>query len=333
MSHAPTTADQDLEAALSLLDDTIRSKLHDSGYRHAKDFATVSLGTLSEDSGVDSAALVKFLRRLRGGCNLEVKGKVATKGKTTGSIVTFCEALDKMLSGGIALGRLTEVVGEEGSGKTQFCMQLALNAQIFSAFGGVHGCAIVIDTEGGINGTRLAEMAKHLAAHLRSHGAAQDAFTAEYLMKNILVVRVFSSAELMSAVAMLRPRAQQLTQTTGLPLKLVVVDSVAAPFRCEGGGDGEKGVFNNALLARQRALALLGKALTDLAVEAHAAVVVTNHVTARWQDGDDTTDKIQCVAPALGNMWGHEVTDRLALFKSYVMSFRFIYLISTSKWR
>lgn len=35
-------------------------------------------------------------------------------------IVTFCAALDEMIGGGIPIGKITELCGAPGMGKTQF---------------------------------------------------------------------------------------------------------------------------------------------------------------------------------------------------------------------
>ena len=45
-------------------------------------------------------------------------------------IITFCRAIDVMLGGGVKVGQLTEIVGVPGIGKTQMCIQLALNVQL-----------------------------------------------------------------------------------------------------------------------------------------------------------------------------------------------------------
>ena len=36
-----------------------------------------------------------------------------------GGIITFCELLDKMLGGGVPIGKITEFCGAPGVGKTQ----------------------------------------------------------------------------------------------------------------------------------------------------------------------------------------------------------------------
>ncbi len=46
-------------------------------------------------------------------------------------------------------------------------MQLALDVQISKIFGGVHGEAIYIDTEGSLNPSRMKEIAKHVKQHVK----------------------------------------------------------------------------------------------------------------------------------------------------------------------
>lgn len=64
------------------------------------------------------------------------------------------------------LGKMTEVCGVAGAGKTQFCMQLAVDATIPEEFGGVGGHAVYVDTEGSLVVERLAEMAAATVQHI-----------------------------------------------------------------------------------------------------------------------------------------------------------------------
>jgi len=59
---------------------------------------------------------------------------------------TLC-GLDEALGGGIPMGKLTEVVGPSGIGKTQFCLKLALLAALPEYCGGLDGRVVYIDTE------------------------------------------------------------------------------------------------------------------------------------------------------------------------------------------
>lgn len=64
------------------------------------------------------------------------------------------------------LGKMTEVCGVAGAGKTQFCMQLAVDVTIPEEFGGVCGHAVYVDTEGSLVAERLAEMAEATVQHI-----------------------------------------------------------------------------------------------------------------------------------------------------------------------
>ena len=87
-------------------------------------------------------------------------------------IKTLCPELDELLGGGVAPGEITEICGGPGLGKTQLCIQLAVNAQLPVEFGGVGGDTLYIDTEGSLMPERVADMAASAGAHLRMHYTA-----------------------------------------------------------------------------------------------------------------------------------------------------------------
>jgi RecA/RadA recombinase len=45
-------------------------------------------------------------------------------------ITTGCKKIDKALGGGLFKCGITEISGESGCGKTQFCLQIALTVQL-----------------------------------------------------------------------------------------------------------------------------------------------------------------------------------------------------------
>ena len=53
-----------------------------------------------------------------------------------------------------------------GVGKTQLAMQLCVDTAIPTAFGGVEGESVYIDSEGSFSPERIYEMAKELVVHL-----------------------------------------------------------------------------------------------------------------------------------------------------------------------
>ena len=62
------------------------------------------------------------------------------------------------LGGGIPIGRVTEIFGQAGVGKTQLCLQLCANARLPKNFGGLNGKSVYLDCHGGFNSKRLYEI-------------------------------------------------------------------------------------------------------------------------------------------------------------------------------
>ncbi|MGC8835376.1 MAG: AAA family ATPase [Infirmifilum sp.] len=67
--------------------------------------------------------------------------------------------IDVLLDGGFQTGCLYDVAGEAGSGKTQLCMQLAVNAQKPVGQGGLGSRVVFVDTTGDFSPERVVMMA------------------------------------------------------------------------------------------------------------------------------------------------------------------------------
>ena len=64
------------------------------------------------------------------------------------------------VKGGVPLGKIVEVCGAAGLGKTQISIQLCVNVQIPECVGGLGGQAVYIDTEGSFMSNRAIEIAQ-----------------------------------------------------------------------------------------------------------------------------------------------------------------------------
>lgn len=74
--------------------------------------------------------------------------------------ITFgCKALNGITRNGLPIRGTTEIVGESGCGKTQICLQLALNVQLSLANGGLEKSVAYICTENAFPSKRLVQMA------------------------------------------------------------------------------------------------------------------------------------------------------------------------------
>ncbi|XP_024532105.1 DNA repair protein XRCC3 homolog [Selaginella moellendorffii] len=217
-----------------------------------------------------------------------------------------CAVLDQVLEGGFPCGAITELVGESTAAKTQLALQLLVTVQLPGSLGGSNGSAIYIHTEGYFPGRRLRQLA---SAFQSSRGLGFDP------CDNVFVEAVGTIQELIA----LFDRLEQLFEMQReMPVRLLVIDSIAALFRSE---------FENnraEMVVRAATLFQVSAKLKRLAHRYDVAVVVTNQV----MDCMDGSSGIQIgnlaelvssrrrVAPALGLAWGHCINIRIFLSRS-----------------
>jgi len=238
------------------------------------------------------------------------------------AIITFCRQIDLMLGGGISIGELTEIAGEPGAGKTQWCLQLAVDASLPSWAGGVDGGCVYIDTEGSFSSTRAYRMAAELIRHINNgikkrkrDSQLEWNATPEQILQNIHVIRLHDEAAMHACIEGSLPAFLEERAAVEHPIRLVIVDSIAFPIRSmlppsvKNSSSGNKGKSDREFYShRSRQLALYASRLSQLASDYYLASVVVNQMTTKV----DATGTSQLV-PALGESWAHAVTTRLVL--------------------
>lgn len=140
---------------------------------------------------------------------------------------------------------------------TSLAHHLAVNVQLPKDKGGAEGMAVYIDTEGTIR----PEFIKKIAESQGLNG--------EEALKNFRGVRAFNSDHQMLLVEKIPDLIKE-----GLPIKLVIVDSLMGHFRSEFSGRGT-------LSDRQQKLNKHMHTLIKLAMNYGIAVYITNQVMAR----------------------------------------------------
>lgn len=187
-----------------------------------------------------------------------------------------CSAIDHQLYGGLRRGTITELYGESGSGKTQVAIQAALHTW---PSGTVYIC-----TEDLFPVKRFDQIKKTLICSAATdHG------------KNVFVEHVTEAHELLSCV---RIRLPKLLKNNNV--SLIIIDSVAAPFRVESSN----------YVQRAEELRELALHLISVAQDNNLAVLCINQVTGST---DGTGDN---VVPSLGLAWSNMVSTRLRLRKT-----------------
>ena len=264
----------------------IAEKFREAGYSTLEEIGTQSPGQLSDATGIGQESCAKYIKEAGKNAKLgsfltgtELMEKRATVGKLTTSSSTF----DELLGGGVETQSITEFYGQYGSGKTQFMLQLAVNAQLPVEQGGLGGEVAIIDTENTFRPERIISMAKALE------------LDPDEVLSKIHVGRAYNSHQQMLMVKKVKEIAKER------PIKMLAVDSLTGAFRAEYIGRGTLAERQGKINAHMSALARFG----DLH---NAAVVVTNQVSSNPAAffGDPTK-------PIGGNIVGHTSKFRIYL--------------------
>ncbi|XP_065850516.1 DNA repair protein XRCC3 homolog [Euphorbia lathyris] len=232
-----------------------------------------------------------------------------------------CPILDASLNGGIPCNSITEIVAESGSGKTQICLQLSLCAQLPIPLGGLSASSLYLHTEFPFPLRRLNQLS-HSFQSLYSHTFVNKEAKHNYNpCDNVYVQSIQSADQLLGII----PNIESflLNSKAQLPIRLIVIDSVAALFRSE---------FENTpsdLKKRSSLFFKISGKLKALARRFNLAVVVTNQVMDFVGSGEEVNGvrigNLSClftsgrrVCAALGLAWANCINSRLFLSRDEI---------------
>ncbi|XP_048075876.1 DNA repair protein XRCC3 isoform X2 [Ursus arctos] len=211
-----------------------------------------------------------------------------------------CPVLDGLLRGGLPLDGLTELAGHSSAGKTQLALQLCLTVQFPRQHGGLGAGAVYICTEDVFPNLRLQQLIAQ-QRHLRTD-VPGDVVDRIKFGNHIFIEHVADVDTLLECVSKKVP----MLLSRGMA-RLVVIDSVAAPFRCEFDGP--------AAIPRARRLQALGAALRRLSCSFRSPVLCINQVTEAAEEQDAVPGPQglwdERVSPALGMTWSNQLLMRL----------------------
>jgi DNA repair protein RadA len=293
-------------------------KLLDAGFDSFQSLAVAAPSELSNTADVGESTASDIVRAARDAADIggfETGSTVLERRNEIGKLSWQIDEVDDLLGGGIETQSITEVYGEFGSGKSQITHQMAVNVQLPKEVGGLHGCAIFVDSEDTFRPERIDDMVRGLPDDVINatledreiEGSAADEGAVDDLIDDVLdkihVAKAFNSNHQM----LLAEKAKELAgehEESEYPVRLLAIDSLTAHFRAEYVGRGE-------LAERQQKL---NKHLHDVDKVGNlynCAVVVTNQVASNPDSffGDPTQ-------PIGGNILGHKSTFRMYLRKS-----------------
>lgn len=190
-------------------------------------------------------------------------------GRQRNLISTLDERLDHGLGGGIARGRLTEVVGESAAGKTQMLLTLLLSVQLSTISSGGKS-ALYISTEAPLQTTRLTQILSH---HLNLCDLGKEEIPTLSRIHSTHIHDVEAQEHILRYQVPVAIKKQNIG--------LLVIDSIAANYRAEFDKNGmQKGAASFAKRSAQ--VSQLGVLLRDIAQTHNIAVVVANQVADRF---------------------------------------------------
>lgn len=263
-------------------------KLRDAGFGDMMRLATATAKELSVKVEIGEGVAAKVIEAARKAEKIDFESafEVSQRRQDVGRITTGSKGLDELIGGGIETQSITEVYGEFGSGKSQISHELSVTTQLPVEEGGLDGDVVFIDTENTFRPERVVQIAE---------GFGLDA---DETLKRIHVARAFNS----SHQILMADKINELIQT-GVPIKLIIIDSLMAHFRAEYVG-------RESLATRQQKLNQHLHTLQTIANSYNVAVLITNQVQSKPDAFFGTPTKA-----VGGHVLGHASTYRVLLKK------------------
>lgn len=202
-------------------------------------------------------------------------------------ISTGTRALDTFFTGGIECGATTEIYGEFGCGKTQFCHTMCVRVQLSKEKGGLGGKAVYLDSEGTFEPTRIESIAKAID---------EDP---EKMLENIIHVEAHNSADQYYLLLQIENKLVE-----DKDIKLIIIDSATGLFRQDYSGRGM-------LSERQKYMDEFLSLASNMANFHKVAIVWTNQVMVN--PGVFYGDPITAIG---GTIIAHKSTYRVYFKKS-----------------
>ncbi len=269
-------------------------KLTDAGVHNIMDLVVRGPVDIAEVTGMDKETAEKIVTKARQtlmeqgliGKDFVTATEIYKRRQDIGKITTGTQCLDQLLDGGLETQALTEVYGEFGSGKTQFCHTLCVTVQKPKEEGGLGGGVLYVDSENTFRPERIVSIAK------------AKGLDPEKVLDNIIVARAYNSAH----QTLILEEAGSIIEQHGI--KLLIADSAVGLFRSEYLGRGT-------LSERQQRLNRFMHLLVRTAETYNCAALATNQVMASPDVffGDPTK-------PIGGNVVAHTSTYRIYFKKS-----------------
>ncbi len=172
-----------------------------------------------------------------------------------------CKSIDELLGGGFESGTVTQLYGEAGSGKTNICLQTAMECA-------KKGKGIIFIDSEGFSPERFLQIARA--------GASGDVDDVEGIARRIIIYEPHSFEQQTSCIDEIETVIKEKEGKSGVAL--LILDSATLFYRLEL--DDERSIYLRRVLANQI------MHLLEIARKHDLAVIITNQVYMDIENGN-----------------------------------------------
>ncbi|MFX0058439.1 MAG: DNA repair and recombination protein RadA [Candidatus Hodarchaeota archaeon] len=258
--------------------------LQENGISTAEALAMSPASIIADIDGLGDKTAKKLIWNARNALGMSEFVAVEDIEENTEYITTGSVELNRILGGGMATGKITEVYGPFKSGKTNLAHTIAVTIQLPKNKGGLGASVAYIDTENTFSKEKIRRIARRFGVDEKK------------ALAHIYHARIYSSDHQSQMIN----KAESLCKTRGV--RLIIVDSLMALMRSEYVGIGM-------LARRQSVLNNMIHALSRVAETYNCAILVTNQVATKMMGMFSADDAIG------GNIVAHGCHFRI-MFKT-----------------
>ncbi|KAG0248987.1 hypothetical protein BG011_009681 [Mortierella polycephala] len=276
---------------------SLRDKVLRSGYRTVADLSSVPILELSSELALSPEQSRELQQQLHPE-SLELVTFLANQTweqeKKWMHITTSSAALDKLFAAGqgIPPGKITEICGLSGTGKTQLGLQLCINAQIPRSADAAGGTAIFIDTEGSFVAKRVVQIATARCNRVRDRSENMAPVSVNSFLQGIQYCRVHSPVELIAMIRVLSGIAQEHTRESNWPRWRANMVSLY--------------VTHDTILYLEGSVVVMNQMTTKMETNSYQRTTFPSN-------NDRSSGSSGQVQPALGETWASMCTHRIRL--------------------
>lgn len=211
-------------------------------------------------------------------------------------IKTFDKSINEFLDGGIEVGKIMEICGLNGIGKSHLCYELMIESLIKSIINKREEKVIYIDSESNFNPFRIYTIIENRLKGVHEIDKNESLNVIE-IMKRIIYIRIIENEEMNKLDEIIN----EIIWNNENEIKMIIIDSICYYYRNE----------INDTIHRSQKLSKMGLYLSSLSCKYKINIITTNHLSNRIIIDNNNNEYVS----VLGDSWSEIVNIRIKLCK------------------